>query len=256
MFGIQSSYYNQTIRKLVVAFGSLFNQIYVSKFDENDVVIEQSRVPITYGPKEKFIRKIKEDHQITDNRHVQLTLPRIGFDITTYLYDPARKINKLQKTTKTENGTFYSTWSSVPYVINFGLYVFSRNITDNLQIVEQILPQFSPDFTVTLNFNELSKKIDVPIVLNSVNTTEDYEGDFSTRRLITSVFDFSAKCYIYGQIKEKLVSGGGIIETVDIDFFDLNLGSTASENNFITSFGWTGDSSTGSATPTNGNNNL
>jgi hypothetical protein len=254
MFGIESSYYNQSIRKLVIAFGSLFNQTYVSKFDANDNIIEQYRVPITYGPKEKFVRKIKEDHQITDNRHVQITLPRVGFDMTTILYDPARKINKLQKVKKTENGTEYSMWSAVPYVVNFGVYVFTRNITDNLQIIEQILPQFSPDFTVSLNFNKLSEKVDVPIILNSVNTTEDYEGDFSTRRLITTVFDFSAKFYIYGQIKEKTANISKSIETVDIDFFDLYKGSTASSNNFITSFGWTGDSVTRSVTPTNGNN--
>lgn len=254
MFGIQNSYYNQSIRKLVIAFGSLFNQLYISKFDENDNPVEQARVPITYGPKEKFVRKLREDSQITDNRGVQITLPRIGFDITSMIYDPLRKINKLQKTTKNENNIQYSTWSGVPYTINFGLYVFTRNITDNLQIVEQILPNFSPDFTVTLNFNTLSEKVDVPIILNSVNTTEDYEGDYSTRRLITTVFDFSAKFYVFGQIKEKGLGLAKSIETVDIDFFDLNLGSTASENNFVNSFGWTGDANTGSATPTNGNN--
>jgi hypothetical protein len=254
MFGIESSYYNQSIRKLVIAFGSLFNQLYICKFDQNDVVLEKTRVPITYGPKEKFVRKLKEDSQITDNHSVQITLPRLGFDITSMIYDPLRKINKLQRSTKVQNSIEYGTWSGVPYTINFGLYVFTRNITDNLQIIEQILPQFSPDFPVTLNFNILSEKVDVPIILNSVNTTEDYEGDYSTRRLITTVFDFSAKFYIYGQIKEKMP--GKSIETVDIDFFDLFKGSTASTSNFVSSFGWTGDSTTGSATSTNGNNSV
>lgn len=249
MFGINSSYYNETIRKLVIAFGSLFNEIYLSKFDADGEVTEKVRVPITYGPKEKFVRKIREDSTITNNTHVQITLPRLGFDITTYLYDPSRKINKMKKIFKETNGVESLMWSEVPYNINFGLYLFTRNITDNLQIVEQILPNFSPDFTVTLNMNKLSSKVDVPIVLNSVACNEDYEGDFGNRRLLTTVFDFTAKTYLYGQIKDRTPLS---IETSEVNFFNGLLGSTASPETFITDFGWTGDSSTGSTTNTNG----
>lgn len=249
MFGINSSYYNESVRKLVIAFGSLFNEIYLSKFDADGDVTEKVRVPITYGPKEKFFRKLREDSTITDNAHVQITLPRFGFDITTYLYDPMRKINKMKKIVTETNGTESLMWAEVPYNINFGLYLFTRNITDNLQIVEQILPNFSPDFTVTLKMNKLATKVDVPIVLNSVATNEDYEGDFANRRLITTVFDFTAKTYVYGQIKDRTPLA---IETSEVNFFNSLLGSTASPSNFITDFGWTGDSATGSATSTDG----
>ena len=249
MFGIDSSYYNESIRKLVLAFGSLFNEIYLSKFDESNTVIEKVRVPITYGPKEKFLRKLREDNTLTDNQHVQVTLPRLGFDITTYLYDPTRKVNKLKFIKKEINGTEYSMWSEVPYIINFNLYLFTRNVTDTLQIVEQILPNFAPDFTVSLNMNNLSSIVDVPIVLNSVATNEDFEGDFATRRLITSVFDFTAKTYVYGQIKERTPVA---IETTEVNFFNSLLGSTASPSNFITDFGWTGNAATGSVTMTDG----
>lgn len=249
MFGIDSSYYNESIRKLVLAFGSLFNEIYLSKFDESNTVIEKVRVPITYGPKEKFLRKLREDNALTDNQQVQITLPRLGFDITTYLYDPTRKVNKLKFIKKEINGTEYSMWSEVPYIINFNLYLFTRNVTDTLQIVEQILPNFAPDFTVSLNMNNLSSIVDVPIVLNSVATNEDFEGDFATRRLITSVFDFTAKTYVYGQIKERTPVA---IETTEVNFFNSLLGSTASPSNFITDFGWTGNAATGSVTMTDG----
>ena len=249
MFGIDSSYYNESIRKLVLAFGSLFNEIYLSKFDESNTVIEKVRVPITYGPKEKFLRKLREDNTLTDNQHVQVTLPRLGFDITTYLYDPTRKVNKLKFIKKEINGTEYSMWSEVPYIINFNLYLFTRNVTDTLQIVEQILPNFAPDFTVSLNMNNLSSIVDVPIVLNSVATNEDFEGDFATRRLITSVFDFTAKTYVYGQIKERTPVA---IETSEVNFFNSLIGSTAAPSNFITDFGWTGNAATGSITMTDG----
>jgi hypothetical protein len=251
MFGIESSYYNETIRKLVIAFGSLFNEIYLSKYDANDNVTEKVRVPITYGPKEKFVRKLREDSTITDNAHVQITLPRFGFDITTYLYDPTRKVNKMKKISMESNNVESSMWAEVPYNINFGLYLFTRNVTDNLQIVEQILPNFSPDFTVTLKMNKLATKVDVPVILNSVATNEDYEGDFGNRRLITTVFDFTAKAYLYGQIKDRSPLS---IETSEINFFNMSLGSTASAYNFITDFGWTGDSATGNTTSTNGSN--
>ena len=173
----------------------------------------------------------------------------MGFDITTYLYDPTRKVNKLKFIKKEINGTEYSMWSEVPYIINFNLYLFTRNVTDTLQIVEQILPNFAPDFTVSLNMNNLSSIVDVPIVLNSVATNEDFEGDFATRRLITSVFDFTAKTYVYGQIKERTPVA---IETSEVNFFNSLIGSTAAPSNFITDFGWTGNAATGSITMTDG----
>lgn len=241
MFGINGSYYNRSIKKLVIAFGSLFNQIYCGRYDSSDTLTEQIRVPISYGPKEKFIRKINFDSGITDNTHVQMTLPLIGFDMTSILYDPTRRVNKLQKVFKEENDVLYTNWSETPYNINFGVYIFSRNIDDNLQILEQILPNFTPDFTLSLNMNKLNQQIDVPIVLNSVGINEDYEGSFEIRRNITSVLDFTAKTYLYSQIREKTPSN--LIEDVDINVFEGLSGGTLIED-----FGYTGDYATNSVT--------
>jgi hypothetical protein len=236
MFGINSSYYNKSIKKLVISFGTLFNQLYVERYDENDQINEKIRVPLTYGPKEKFYRRLVSDSDITDTTHVQITLPMMGFDITSMIYDPTRRLNKLQTVYSETNNTLKKTWTEVPYIINFGLYIFSRNIDDNLQIVEQILPNFTPEFNISLNLNELNTRVTVPIILNAVNTTEDYEGDFQTRRSITSVFDFTAKTYLYAKIKEE--SPSTLIQDIDVNVFR---GLTVGNNTLIEDFGYTGN---------------
>ena len=124
MFGINSSYYNKSIKKLVISFGTLFNQLYVERYDENDQINEKIRVPLTYGPKEKFYRRLVSDSDITSTTHVQITLPMMGFDITSMMYDPTRRLNKLQTVYSETNNTLKKTWTEVPYNINFGLYIF------------------------------------------------------------------------------------------------------------------------------------
>ena len=142
MFSIENTFYNESIKKMVTAFGALFNSIYIVRKNELNEVTEKIRVPLTYGPKEKFIYRLQYETQISDESHVQITLPIIGFDMTSILYDTNRKINRLNR--KMISGR--SSYAEVPYNINFGLYVFTRNIDDNLQIVEQILPYFAPEF--------------------------------------------------------------------------------------------------------------
>lgn len=233
MFTKFEPFYNEAIRKSVVAFGSLFNQLYFNRKDENGAVVETSRVPLNYGPKEKFIYKLKSENSITDTTHVRMSLPRMGFEITSYLYDSERKLNRMNQKYGYVNGSIGS-YIEVPYNINFGLYLFTRNLDDNLQIIEQILPYFAPEFTVTLNMNELNKKVDVPIVLNSMTTIEDYEGDYETRRSVNTVFDFSMKTYVYGPIKNDIYL---------IDDFEMNLfeGATMAAGTRVYSGGWTGN---------------
>jgi len=226
MFSINNTYYNESIRKMVTAFGALFNSIYILRRNDAKEVVEKIRVPLIYGPKEKFIYRIKTEAQITDNTHVQITLPMIGFDMTSIIYDTSRKTNRLNRRIVGDR----STYSEVPYNINFGLYVFCRNIDDNLQIIEQILPNFTPEFNVSLNLNELNTKVTVPIILNGVNTEEIYEGDFQTRRSITTSFDFTAKTYLYGQIKEE---SNTLINEAEVNLYD---GLTASVDYFIETF--------------------
>ena len=213
-----SYYNNESLRKLVVGFGNLFNDMYVGKYNDDGDLIEKDRVPLTYGPKEKFIRRIKEVSTISDVTRSRITLPRMGFEMLGMSYDPTRKANKLRRTRSgsvNENGTADMAFAEVPYLVNFGLYTFTRNIDENLQLVEQILPYFSPEFIISVNFNNLNKKVNVPIVLTSTGISEIYEGDFSETRSITTTFSFIAKTYVYGKTTEEQV-----VTEADIRMFE------------------------------------
>ena len=213
-----SYYNNESLRKLVVGFGNLFNDMYVGKYNDDGELIEKDRVPLTYGPKEKFIRRIKEVSTISDVTRSRITLPRMGFEMLGMSYDPTRKANKLRRTRSgsvNENGTADMAYAEVPYLVNFGLYTFTRNIDENLQLVEQILPYFSPEFIISVNFNNLNKKVNVPIVLTSTGISEIYEGDFSETRSITTTFSFIAKTYVYGKTTEEQV-----VTEADIRMFE------------------------------------
>ena len=223
-----TQFYNEAIRKLVIGFGSLFNDIQVVRKNADGTTKETIRVPLSYGPKEKFIRRIQESSSISGSTHTQITLPRMGFDITGFGYDPTRKGNKLRSRTiaPSDGNVTVTAFSEVPYNIQFGLYVFTRNQDDNLQIMEQILPYFSPEFIVTFKMTDINSMVDVPIVLNGVNTVEEYEGDFDTRRSITSNFDFTAKSYVYGPEKTNRI----ILQSeVDIHGFDTAFDGSVSD---------------------------
>ena len=213
-------FYNQTLRKLTLAFGGLFDEIYVSK-DTSDGKIERTRVPLTYSGKEKFIRRINEASSISNNVKIETLLPKMAFEMTNLQYDPTRKVNKMNKKFKSSlvNGETYTqeAYTEVPYNVQFSLYCFTRTVDDNLQIMEQILPYFSPEFIVTLKMNELDTNVDVPIVLNATNMTEQYEGDMTTRRSVVSSFSFTAKAHIFSK-----VSGFGIIKEIDINILEDN----------------------------------
>jgi hypothetical protein len=210
-----TQFYNEALRKLVIGFGSLFNDVRVIRKNEDGSTKETIRIPLSYGPKEKFIRRISEMSSITSTTRTEITLPRLGFDITGMAYDPARKGNKLRVRKATSDGTDSSwNYSEVPYNFNFGLYSFTRNQDENLQVIEQILPYFSPEFIVSFKVNTINEKVDIPIILNGISTVEDYEGDFDTRRSIITTFDFVAKSYVYGPAKSSK-----IILQSEIDFF-------------------------------------
>ena len=213
-------FYHGSIRKLVIAFGSIFDEIYISRKND-DGTFSKFKVPISYGPKEKFVRKIQElDSNNSESRNtVETILPRIGFEITGMNYDTSRKMNTLNKSYVTRNekdGTLSYSYSEVPYNVDFTLYIMTRNIDDGYQIVEQILPYFTPDFTVTMNFTDVDKKVDIPIVLSSISSNEDYEGDLQTRRTVTHTLNFQAKSYIFGPIKNT-----GLIREIKLTFKEL-----------------------------------
>lgn len=248
MFTVSRSYYNESIRKTVLAFGSLFESIYVTRFEANGTEKEKIRVPLSYGSKEKFIWRLSQESSLSKNSRVQIVLPKLGFEITTILYDPTRKINRTTERSQVVGGVYKSSFAEAPYIINFSLYAFTRNMDDMLQIIEQILPYFTPDFTVTIRMNDLYQNVDVPFVLNSVALNEDYEGSFENRRALISTFDIAAKTYIYPNI---CGSTGGIIERTDVNFWD---GYTAvAGSDYVGDVGYTGDHITGSITQVTGN---
>jgi hypothetical protein len=235
MFGQNSAYYNETVRKNIVAFGSLFNQITIQRTDSVGITTEYIRVPIVYGPKEKFIYRLTSENGLSDFTHIQNSFPKMGFDISNIIFDPSRKINRLF--TKKIIGQNESSvgYVGIPYNINFNLYVFTRNLDDNLQILEQIIPFFAPDFTVSINYNVLNQMVDVPIVMNDFNVVEDYESDFTTRRSVSGIYAFTMKTWIYGNIKN---STSAVIENANIRLYE---GLTLTNNNPVINFGYTGD---------------
>ena len=148
-------FYHETMRKVVVAFGTIFNNINIVRTNSSGGVVQSMKVPLAYGPKQKFLTRLREDPSLS--KKVALTLPRIGFEISGISYDPSRKLNSVQKVKKTNDSTDGKTLSSqfmpVPYNMDFELVVMAKQSDDALQIVEQILPFFQPDYTITLNDN-------------------------------------------------------------------------------------------------------
>jgi hypothetical protein len=243
MFTVTQSFYNESIRKIVIAFGSLFESVYVTRFEEDGSEQQKIRVPLSYGSKEKFIWKLTQESSLSKNSRVQIVLPKLGFEITTMIYDPSRKLNRLTQRAEVVSGALKKVYAEVPYNINFSLYAFTRNMDDMLQIIEQILPYFAPDYTVTIKMNDVHDSVDIPFILNSVNLNEDYEGTFENRRALISTFDFTCKSYIYPNI---CGGTGGLIERTDVNFFEGS-GTTAASN-YVRDVGYTGDFITGNTT--------
>ena len=197
-------FYNRTIRKIVTAFGTLFNDIKLQRYSKDgNTKYEIFKVPLSYGSKEKYLTRITSDPSM--NRSINIVVPRISFELTGMAYDPSRK---LPSTTRNfalaSNGAFSAQYAPVPYDFNFSMSIYVRNTEDGTQIVEQILPFFTPDFSVTVDFiPEMAQKYDMPVILNSVNTTTDYEGDMMSTRLIIWDLEFTVKGYIW---PDKMVS--------------------------------------------------
>jgi hypothetical protein len=210
-----STFYHETVRKCVIGFGTLFNDIHITRKDSSGNTVQSMKVPLAYGPKQKFLVRLREDPNIT--KSVAITLPRIGFEIGTIAYDPTRKLNKIQKVKKpgTAGNKVDSQYMPVPYNIDFELYAMSKNSDDALQIVEQILPYFQPEYTITINdIVQMNNKRDVPIILTGITYEDNYEGDFAERRAIIYTLSFTAKAYLYGP-----VTSGQVITKVQVDQF-------------------------------------
>ena len=211
-----SYFYNETIRKTVVAFGTLFNNIKIKKFASDGKTISQIKVPIAYGPMQRFLARVEQQANFDDN--VAITLPRISFELTSYTYDPSRKSSPITKFTgkgsdKTKHKKIFL---PVPYEIGFRLSFATKLQDDALQIIEQILPFFQPSYNVTVNMlEEVEEKRDIPFTLANISFSDEYEGDFSTRRFIQYDLDFIAKTYFYQEVP---TDESGVIKKVQVDY--------------------------------------
>ena len=208
MFG--THFYNEGLRKLTIAFGQLFNNIVIQNKSSSGAITKRIRVPLAYAPKEKFIVRLEQQANLQQDREVAVTLPRLGFEITGLQYDSSRKINKMQKLIRvksSEDGKKQNfNYSPVPYNISFSLYSFTATAENGLQIIEQILPFFQPEYTVTMNVvPEMSLVRDIPIILNNVNYEDTYNGEFTRRRAVIYTLSFTAKTYLYGPMGNQKV---------------------------------------------------
>jgi len=207
-------YYHEIIRKTIIAFGTLFNNMIVKHQDANGTIVDEKRVPLAYGPAAKFIARL--DQQPDLNKMVAITLPRMSFEMTSIAYDSTRKAGITQTFKAVGNDDkLKRVFLPVPYNIGFELSLLTKLNDDALQVVEQILPYFQPSFSVTIDLiSSIGEKRDVPITLQNVTFQDDYEGDFSTRRALIYTFQFVAKTYLYGPITEN---PEGLIKKVIVD---------------------------------------
>ena len=207
-------FYHGIIRKCIVGFGTLFSDIYVDRKQGDSVngeTFQRLQIPLAYAPKEKWIVRLESDPNLENNTYT--TLPRMSFEIIGYNYDSSRKVGRMQKITCGDGsgGTVTNMYSPVPYNIDLSLYVLTKTQEDGLQIIEQILPTFTPEYTLTINVvPEMNVKLDIPIILNSVSVADEYEGDFQTRRFVTHTLNFQMKANLFGA-----VSGNGVITDVN-----------------------------------------
>ena len=208
-------YYHEIIRKTIVSFGTVFNDISIKHKDSSGDDHNEIKVPLSYGPAQKFLARLEQQANL--NKPVQITLPRMSFEMNNVAYDPSRKTGVTQ-TFKASDGTnMKKVFKPVPYNIGFELSIFTKLNDDALQIVEQILPYFQPSFNLTVDLvNSIGEKRDIPVILDNVAFQDDYEGDFSTRRALIYTLSFTAKTYLFGPIAETT---SGLIKKVQTDLY-------------------------------------
>lgn len=196
-------FYHRVTRKMVVAFGTLFNNIRLVRYNKAGTQeIERINVPLQYAQKEKFYQRITQDPELT--KEVQMTLPRMSFELTSIVYDPLRKRNLFAESYSPESATTIKSIRTTPYNFEFELSIYVRNTEDGTQIVEQILPYFNPDYNLTIDIIGLSdQKVDVPFILQNINYQVDDLGSPDTTRVLIWTLTFTAKGYMFGPIVSR-----------------------------------------------------
>lgn len=205
MFG--RTWNHDSIRKYIIVFGTVFNDIYINRLSSTGEVLQTLKIPLTYGPKDKVLARLEQNPEMLNQ--VGIVLPRISFEMTSMEYDPTRKLNTLNKLTKqsatagTDDEVKYQ-YQPVPYDMQFEMNILVKNAEDGTRIVEQIVPYFTPDFTVSVNVvPEVDGPRDIPIILNSITSQDQYEGSFTERRVLTWTLSFTLKGYLYGPTKKS-----------------------------------------------------
>ena len=216
-----NKFYHSTILKAIIAFGNMFNNITIDRRDSDGEVIQTLRIPLAYAPRQKFLTRIAQQPVVEESTK-QIILPRMSFEMTGITYDPQRRISVVQqnRTINETNNTLNKQYAPTPYNMTVNLYVYSKNQDDALQIVEQILPYFNPDYNLSLKaVPSMGITHDLAIIIDSVSYEDDYEGDLTTRRSIIWTLTFTVKLNFYGPVNKQ-----GVIRRVEVDtFYDSEL---------------------------------
>jgi hypothetical protein len=209
----KSTFYHQTIRKYIVHFGNLFNDIYINR-EENGEVIQTLRIPLVYGPKEKYLGRAEGDPELSDPL-IGVPMPSMSFELVNINYDPERKLNKINRICSPDGKSYQ--YMPVPYNFTFKLSVMAKNAEDATSIIEQIIPYFAPDWTATLNLVANPPiALDIPLILETVGVEADsYRGPFEIRRVIIWELNFLLKGFLFGPTKTST-----LIKNIDINLFD------------------------------------
>lgn len=219
---LSDHFYHASIRRTIAAFGTIFNDIKVVRTDSQGEVVNITRVPLAYGPKQKFLARVEAWNP--NDAQIGIKLPRMAFEITSLAYDAQAQVNRMNQIVNGSitDGTRQTVYTQTPYKIGIDLSVLAKNQDDALQVVEQILPYFQPEYTITIkdipDFNG-GLKTDIPIVLSGVNFQDDYEGDFLTRRAIVYTLSFELRVRFYGPIQEKSVIYQSSVDINNLETF-------------------------------------
>lgn len=223
MFG--QTFYHELLRKYVVLFGNLFNSIYIKRYDSAGNLVTSIQVPLNYGPRDKALSRLDQNPDLIPEYAV--ILPRMSFEMTSMNYSPQRKLNTIgRRTSATANDSTKKNYmyNPVPYDINMALSIMVKNADDGAQILEQILPYFTPEFTVSIKpIAEMDFIADVPIVLVGVTTEDTYEGGFENRRALIHTLDFIIKGHFYGPVKSSEIIRKAQIDLATIK--PINIGT-------------------------------
>lgn len=224
-------FYHEILRRTVIGFGTLFNNIIIKQKNSSNQIVSQIKVPLAYGPTQKFLARLNQSPEDLNNP-VQITLPRMSFEFTGLTYDSSRKVTTTQSflvPLKTDNSTVTKVFMPVPYNMEFELSIMTKQNDDALQIIEQILPYFQPAYTITIDLvDTIGEKKDVPFTLNNINFEDSYEGDFSTRRALIYTLRFTAKTYLFGPVSSD--TSRDIIKKVSIGYVAGDASGSASRD--------------------------